>query len=198
MASYFVKQQDPNDPEKEVYVEVKSEELEIDPAVLEKKLFAHPKYAEVVGESVKRKKSIKELRAQLDKLAGEQGSEEVEEGAELPDKPKDGQQTVQPVAPLNKDELFEEFTARLAAKQQKDAEAKQSHAEKLKAIADKHGLGADALELLEDARNPEVFAEKLAKSKYQFDDQVGGAPAEVDGDALNAKIWKNLGLDGEK
>jgi len=195
--AYFVKQEDPENKGQFIFVEVEPDKLDIPAEVLEKKVYEHPKYREVVDESKGRKQKIRELRADLEKLAGEPEPGQEDDTPASPDKAKVGQKPTDAVAPLDEDALFAKFTARLKAEQEAQVAAKTTREQQLRAIAEKHGLGADALELLEVAQDPERAAVILEKSNYRFDDQVGGAPSAPDADALNARILKNLGLDGE-
>lgn len=195
--AYFVKQEDPENKGQFIYVEVEPDKLDIPAEVLKQKVFEHPEYRQVVDESKGRKAKIRELRADLEKLAGEPEPEGDVDTTASPDKAKVVQKTADAVAPLDEDALFAKFVARMEAEQTAKVTAKQSREQQLKAIAEKHGLGADALELLEVAQDPERAAVILEKSNYRFDDQVGGAPSATDADALNARILKNLGLDGE-
>lgn len=194
MASYFVKQTDPNDPTKEVYVEVQEDQLEIPASLIDKAVVAHPKYRDVVQESIDRKKQIKKLRSQLDELDGVPVEDEEEQTAS-PEQAKSKQKPAQAVAPLDEDALYSKFTARLKKQQEEEAAANKARRDQLAAIAEKHGLGAGALPALEVANDPEALAKVLEASNYRFDDQVAGSPSQPDKDAMQARILSDLGLD---
>lgn len=189
--SYFIKQEDPTTKEV-TYVEVPDDQLEVPTELIDKAVVAHPKYREVVDESIKRKKTIKQLREQLDHL------EEPEAEGQSPASPEQDATVQKPVsqaAPLDEDALYSKFTARLRKEQEDARAAEAAKANNLKAIAEKHGLGAGALKALEVAADPEALASILEGSQYRFDDTVGGAPSQPDKDALQNKIFANLGLD---
>ncbi len=189
---YFVKQVNP-ETQAEEFIEVPDDKLEINPELIEKAVYNHPKYREVVDESIGRKAKIKELRQQLDGLVGEPDPSPKKPATS---EPADGQKIVTP-QPLDEDALYSKFTARLAADQLAAQQAEAAKANALREVAKKYSLGESVLPILQNATDPEATAKLLEKSAYRFDDQVGGEPAKPDTEALQSRILKNLGLDGD-
>ncbi len=196
--AYFVKQEDPENKGQFIYVEVEPSKVEVAPEVLEKLVVGHPKYREVLDETKGRKAKIKELREELAKLAGEPEPEDEGNTAVSQNSTNAGQKPAETPAPLDVDQLYAEFAARLERERVAKETAVKTEAEQLASLAEKHGLyGEDAIELLRNAKDPEAAAKRLAKSQYRYDDAIGGAPSKPDKEALLSNVLTNLGLDGD-
>lgn len=187
MGKYFVRVEKEDKPGEFEFVEVDDTKLEIPDDLVT----SHPKYKEVVDSDIKRRKRIKELQEELSKAGAEKPEEEA--AGATPTSPD----PAQPVQSLNKDELYNEFVARLEAQRVERENAAKLEEAKLKSIAKAHKLPESALEALRMANDPEALATFLERAPLRFDDSVGGAPSEADKDALQANILKNLGLDGD-
>lgn len=187
MGKYFVRVEKKDKPGEFDFVEVDDTKLEVP----EDLVTSHPKYKEVVESDIKRRKRIKELQEELSKVEVEKPEEAVAGATVVPPDP------AAPVQPLNKDELYNEFLARLEAQRVERENAVKLKEAKLKSIAKAHKLPDSTIEALRMANDPEALASFLERSPLRFDDSVGGAPSEADKDALQANILKNLGLDGE-
>lgn len=187
MGKYFVRVEKEDKPGEFDFVEVDDTKIEVPDDLV----FSHPKYKEVVESDIKRRKRIKELQEQLEQVGAEK-PEETE--VTTPVKPTE---PVQPVQPLNKDELYNEFVARLEAQRVERENAAKLEEARLQSILKQHKLPASAIDALRLSSDPEAMAVILERSPLRFDDSVGGAPSEADKDTLQANILKNLGLDGE-
>lgn len=184
---YLKKVEDENKPGEFTYVEVPDTELELPADVLDKLVFQHPKYREVVAESVGRKERIRAMQAELEKLAVDD--------ANKPEKPEDAKkETEKPAPAIDQDALYTTFKTRLLQEQAAEAAANKAREEVLRAAAKKHGLSDDALPILAQSTDPDAMAEALGRGGYRFDNSPGGAPASVDGEALLSNVLKNLGL----
>lgn len=190
---YFVKVEDPDNAGQFIYTEVSDTDIVIDDAVLAKKVVEHPKYRDVLDESKARKLKLRELRAEMDKLAGEQTNTPEGDGNIDTENSSNSQQVVV-APPLDEDALYQKFqertqkeraAAELAAAQERDRLAK---------LIVQHKLDQSAISLLANAKDPDAMAASLATTNYRFDDTLGGAPGVPDKDALQAKILENLGL----
>ncbi len=188
--AYYEQRPNPDKPEEMIFVEVEASKLELPDDELGKRVVAHPKYREVLDESKGRKSKIKELREALTALEGQ-----PEEDGVAPEK-VEGQQSPA-AAPVDTEALYNEFRKRFIQDQQAETSAQTAEKTRLAGIAAKHGLSADALPLLENAKDPEALAATLVKSNYRFDEVSGGAPSKPDADALKANVFKNLGLEGD-
>ena len=196
--SYFVKQEDPEKPGEFVYVEVSDSELELPPDVLKKKVLDHPEYKKVKTESVTRKEKLREQQARLNELlSGEDTDEDAGDTTASQKQAKPEQQSGEAAKPLDEDALYAKFIARLEADRKAAEEANTNRRTQLTSLLEKHGLGEDALELLEVATDPVLMAARLEKSNYRFDDTIGGSPAKPDKEALLSNVLKNLDLDGD-
>lgn len=150
-------------------------------------------YQATKDESVKRRQKIKEL----EELARGADSEPGEsDGA---DTPADMQETVvQPVA-IDKDQLFTEFTKRLAEEQAAAQKAAAEREAQLKGLLTEHKLPEALLDVLDSHPEPAKAAKVLAESSYRFDDQQGGGAADTQTTFENIIGGANrlLGLDDE-
>lgn len=191
--AYFVKREIDGKPGEFEYVEVADNEIVLPDDAVNKLVVGHPKYRDVLEESIKRKENIRKLAEDLKKLEAER--EEPE--ASTQDVQGEQQQAQNNAPTLDVDALYAQIAERLEKEAQAKLKAKTEAEANLRELAKKHGLGAGALTILANSQNPEETAAYLAKSQYRFDEVSGGAPSKPDDDALVANILKNLGLDGE-
>lgn len=185
---YFKKVVDPADPEKVEYVEVADDQIELPEAVVKTLVHNHPDHRKVVDETLKRKQRIKALTTELERFAipGEDAGEQTTEPP-----PADAKA---PVAPINEDDLFAKFEARMQKKAADQRDAEVTRKAQLAALAKQHGLGDGAIPLLELAVDPAAAAPLLAKSQFRFEDSPGGEVAIPDKEALMGAVLKNLNL----
>jgi hypothetical protein len=150
-------------------------------------IYADPRYRQVVEESIGRRKTIKELSAELDEAKKAAQAIPAPEPTPVP---APAPTAPEPVKVLTADELYEDFKKRQAAEQ---AQANQVSTE-LRALATEHGLDESYLPILENAKDPKLVASELGRKKLSFAQGGVNAQNTPDPSTLFTRINGDLGL----
>lgn len=183
--SYFRKTT--NEAGEEVFEEVDLSKEELPEAVVK----AQKPFKEVLTQTIGRRKKIDELEAAIEAYKKPLEESETPDPVEQPKKVE---------APANAsvvdpETLFKDFEARLAQKQADAELQRKTEQENLAAILKEYGLKSDAVEILNESKDPRKVAEKLAKSAYRFDEQSSGDPDKKQMDSAVGGAFKRLGLE---
>lgn len=180
---YFEKRT--NDEGVEELVEVDFAEMTIPDEVV----FAHPKVKEITKRDIKRRNELKKLKAA--KPVVEEVNEDDEDEVDTTEGTTT-QQTVTPPPVINEDELFEKFTQRLTAAQQKIKDDQAAEEASLNALIEAHSLTPDAINILANTLPAQRQAQAvlLEKAGFRFDDADGG---EVFGDKDDGELGSFMG-----
>lgn len=146
----------------------------------------HPEFQKVLKEQIASRQKASKLSAELKALETPSGEPEA--------KPETGKVVAPVVAPPTAEvvaDLVEKRLAEKIARQQADKVVQDTA---ITNALSKHGLPPSARSFLEETGNPDVLAEKLAKSGLSFANSPAGGDTQTDTEALFAKIDKRLGL----
>lgn len=173
-----------NEAGEAVYEEVDLAKEELSEEIVK----AQKPFKDVLSESIERRQEIAALKAKTPAKSKESEAGEAAAGAVAQ---PEGSTTVAAVDP---DKLFEDFKTRLRREQEEETTKVKAERENVAGLIKEFGLKADAVEILTEAKNPRVVAEKLAKTNYRFDEQSSGDPAKVAVDGAVAGAFKRLNL----
>ena len=172
-----------NEAGEEIFEEVDLSKEELPEAVVK----AQKPFKDVLSESIERRQEIANLKAGKAKV---EDSGAVKPDAGAPAKPE----VKEPVVAVDPDALFSDFKARLLKEQEELNTKTKTEQETVAGLVKEFGLKPEAVEILSDAKNPRVVAEKLAKTAYHFDEQTSGDPAKAEVDGAITGAFKRLGL----
>jgi hypothetical protein len=150
-------------------------------------VYTHEAYRKVVDESVGRRKTIAELKAENEAL----------KAASTPATPPEPAPVQQPPAPAPepvKVPTFDEFYAQWQEKHKQELSAAEQQSQQLNALLTEHGLDASYIPLLENAKDPVKAAAELGRKKLSFAEGGVNPAQQANPSDMFSRINKNLNL----
>lgn len=145
----------------------------------------HPLHKDVLAETISRRQTIQDLKAQIAAL---DDGDKPREGSQTPN-PKE---TPMPAAPsIDVEQLKDEILNRVKSEQ---TNAQQRQAQ-LKEIATKHNLSDEVVPLLADAQDPEKLAAFLGRQQTQLSEAKASNPQTDTVESFAARVEKLLGFN---
>jgi hypothetical protein len=160
----------------------------------EEVVYQHPAYRQVVDESVGRRKTIGELKAEIEQLKSATAPAATPAPAPVVQQPATPAPVPTPAPETPKfpsiDEIYEQVVARQVAEREQASQLTQQ----FQTLLTENGLDASYLPLLENAKDPKKAAEELGRKKLSFAE--GGVNPEkgADPSTMFTRINKNMGL----
>lgn len=156
-----------------------------------------PLVTEVKDESIKRRKTIKGLKAEM---TGLREALDAAQGSDEPDNEEDDEDPPDPQQPeqlsfTSREDLVTYVMSQLDEKEIREAAERATVTEELDALATEHKLSTEDRSMLNGANDPATLADYLGRIRVRFGDVPGGELQPTDDMvSLMGKVNELLGL----